>query len=124
MSTKRNRPTFQAIREIPKEGVSEWEYAVLTAMKEDLEILMGTRTAPYRALTAPIDVQSSTITQLATFTARGNYYQASGAGALAANAQVPTLADYILLAQNVKDLIDDVARLTTVVRALADEFKD
>jgi hypothetical protein len=59
----------------------------------------------------------------ATFKAQGNYYTAGGGGALPGGAQVPTLSDYLALAITVKDMLDDVTRLTAAVKGLLDEFR-
>jgi len=102
---------FQGIPAIPPEKIEQWQYDVLSAIKENLEIMLGQR-GPGRVVTndstgvEPQDWQ--VMKQLA---ARGDYYTISGVN-------VPTLSDYVALLNDVQQLAIDVNNIQTALNAL------
>jgi hypothetical protein len=65
--------TFAAIRDIPQQGLSEWEAATLNAMKENIEILAGVRRAGERAvMNTTITINTLGIQQLVQVSATDN----------------------------------------------------
>lgn len=109
--------SFAPIRDVPQQGITEWEYSILSSMKENLEILTGMRQNGVRALTndtiyvVPQDVQ-----QLKQITA-------AGAGVNISGTLVAEYNDYVKLCANVQTLANDVARLQAVVNELIAELR-
>lgn len=108
-------PQFQGIPALPMEKMPQWQYDLLLALKENLEILMGQR-GPGRAVTndtvGVIPDERQVMVQL---TARGDFYSINtGSGII----DVPQLADYITLLNNVQQLATDVATIQQAFNAL------
>jgi hypothetical protein len=110
-------PTFASIRDVPQIGLSEWEYALLAALKENVEVLMGTRQAGARAIMSDqITVVVQDNQQLKQVTAKGDGFDIGGQ-------KVAGLADHVLLIQDVQGVANDVARLQNVVNTLLQQMK-
>ena len=110
-------PTFASIRDIPQTGLSEWESAVLNAMKENIEILMGQRASGVRAITSDtVTVQQQDVQQMKQVTATGAGYTISGV-------TVAALDDHVKLINNVQQLANDVASLQQVVNVLIGQLR-
>jgi hypothetical protein len=106
---------YQGIPSIPNEKIPQWQYDLLSAFKENLEILMGQR-GPGRGVTNDtIGVVPQAWQQMVRVTARGdaNYNTTQ----LAANGS-PTLEDYYKLLNNTQQLATDVARIQEALNAL------
>jgi len=108
-------PKFQGIPSIPNEKIPQWQYDLLTAFKENLEILMGQR-GPGRSITndalGVLPQEFQTMTQIS---ARGD--SNTSTAQLAANGS-PTLADYYKLLNDVQQLAGDVAKIQLAFNAL------
>jgi hypothetical protein len=112
-------PRFTAIPSIPQTGLSDWQFNTLTAMKENLELLIGARgntNATRAVVTGQIGVQPAPNQSMTQVTATGAGYTISGV-------DVPSLADYIKLAQNVQSLANDVANVRGTLNALISQLK-
>lgn len=111
-------PSFTPIRDIPQQGLSEWEAAVLSAMKENIEILTGYRTAGVRAVTTDtVNTQQILAVSYQQMLAEGRGSSYSGS---------PTYAlynDYVKLIQSVTNLAYDVSQLRQTVNALIAQLK-
>jgi len=107
-------PTFAALRDIPTTGLSEWEASLLNGMKENIELLTGARVNGVKAVMS--DVLASRIKAVDNLTSR--QITAVGAGFNISGNNVPSLADYNLLRQDVQTLINDVARMQTTLNNL------
>lgn len=108
-------PQFQGIPALPMEKMPQWQYDLLLAIKEDLEILMGQR-GPGRAITndtvGVVPEERQLMTQLS---ARGDFYAIdTGSGII----NVPQLSDYVKLLNDVQQLASDVARIQQAFNAL------
>lgn len=109
---------FAPIRDIPQTGLSEWEAAMLGAMKENIEILIGARVAGTRAvISSSVAVLALGLQSMPQVTANGNFYNISGA-------IVPTLADYVLLLNNVQALANDVYSTRAAFDTLLQQLKN
>jgi hypothetical protein len=108
-------PQFQGIPPIPIEGLPQWQYDALAAIKENLEILMGTR-GPGRAVTNDaIGIEPQDWQQMTQIASRGDYYAiTTGSGTF----NMPTIGDYTLLLNDVQQLATDVATIQSVLVAL------
>jgi len=116
-------PSYRAIPDISRQA-EPWEYDVLSAMKEDLEILMGTRVPGVGAATTSVETSPNATMQTQTrITAAGNGYQTTSGGLLPATVQVPALADYIKLATDVQTIMQDMTRIQGVLVALISELR-
>lgn len=110
-------PSFTPIRDIPQQGLSEWEAAVLSALKENVEILAGYRQAGVRAVT------SDTIT---TQQIQASSYQqmlANGSGYTVSGVNVASVDDHNKLIQSVVNLAYDVTQLRNTLNALIAQLK-
>lgn len=107
-------PRFAALREIPTTGLNEWESSLLGSMKENIELLTGNRVAGVKAVMT--DVLASRIKAVDNLTSR--QIIAAGAGFTISGSNVPSLADYNLLRQDVQTIINDVARIQNVLNSL------
>lgn len=107
-------PQFAPLREVPTTGLNEWESALLNAMKENIELLIGTRASGVKAVMT--DVLASKIKAVDNLTIK--QITAVGAGFNISGSNVPSLADYNLLRQDVQAIINDLARVQTTLNNL------
>jgi len=111
-------PRFVAIPNIPPVGVPEWQASILSAMKENIELLIGARgDSSTRAIVkgqfTVTNPPSQTMTRV---TAQGTGFVINGA-------TVPSLEDYARLINNVQELANDVANLRTTLNTLINQLK-
>lgn len=111
---------FTGIPSIPQVGVEEWQYRFLSAVKQNMELLIGTRgeqDASSRAvLKSSVTVPAITSPSLQTVSATGAGFNVGGA-------QVPSLADYQQLLGDVQRLNNDVAELRSTVNTLLTQLR-
>jgi hypothetical protein len=108
-------PQFQGIPALPMEKMPQWQYDLLLALKENIEILMGQR-GPGRAVTndsvGVVPDERQSMTQLSS---RGDFFSINtGSGII----DVPQLADYIKLLNDTQQLASDVAKIQQAFNAL------
>lgn len=111
-------PRFTAIPNVPLQGLTDWQFQTLNAMKENLELLMGARgNASAAAVTrGSLTVVSAPAQNMVRVTADGSGYTISGVS-------VPSLDDYVKLISNVQQLANDVAALRNTVNTLIAQLK-
>jgi len=118
MATRASR--FSTIPNIPQQGLSDWQFQTLNAMKENVELLTGARrggAASAAALTrGSITVAAAPAQTMQRVTAIGTGYTIS-------NVTVPSLDDYVRLVTNVQQIANDVAVLRSTVNALINQLK-
>lgn len=111
---------FTGIPSLPQVGVEEWQYRFLNAMKQNVELLIGTRgeqDASSRAvLKSSVSLQAAPEPSLRAVSAVGSGFTISGA-------QVPSLADYQLLVNDVQLLTNDVAQLRAALSTLISQLR-
>lgn len=112
-------PRFTSIPSIPQQGLTDWQFNTLTAMKENIELLTGARGAD-NSVRAVIGGQvtvanppNQTMTRVT----------ATGAGFTIGGVNVPSLDDYSKLVSDVQQLANDVANLQATVNALINQLK-
>jgi hypothetical protein len=111
---------FAGIPSLPQVGVEEWQYRVLNAMKQNVELLIGTRGE--QDLTSRALLKSSVaITSAPEPSIRA--VSAVGSGLTISGAQVPSLADYQSLVRDVQLLVNDVAVLRAAVNTLISQLR-
>ena len=113
-------PEFQGIPAIPNEKIPQWQYDLMSAMKENIEILMGVR-GPGRAVTNDsTGVKPQTWQTMVQLSARGDYINTTAA--LNANG-APSLADYTKLLNDVQQLATDVSKIQAALNALLQNMR-
>jgi hypothetical protein len=113
-------PKFQGIPAIPNEKIPQWQYDLLSAMKENIEILIGAR-GPGRATTNDrVGVQAQNFQVMTQVSARGDFINTTAG--LNANG-APTVADYIKLLNDVQQLATDVGKIQDALNALLNNMR-
>ena len=112
--------TFAAIPNIPTGNISEWQYQVLSTLKENVELLIGARGslgAGDQAVTrGMVRVSQLTNASFSRVTATGQGYTISGQN-------VASFDDYVRLISDVQLLAADVVALRNTVNALLAQLK-
>ena len=110
-------PRFTALPNIPQQGLTDWQFTTLNAMKENIELLTGARGNATAAVTrGSVTVQNAPTQNMQRVTADGSGFTISGV-------TVPSLDDYTKLVTNVQQLANDVAALRNTVNALLNQLK-
>lgn len=112
-------PRFTAIPSIPQGGLTDWQFNTMTAMKENIELLIGARGSD-RSVRAVVSGQV-TVPNPANQTM--TRVTATGAGFTIGGATVPSLDDYSKLVSDVQQLANDVANLRATVNTLINQLK-
>ena len=113
-------PKFQGIPSIPNEKIPQWQYDLLAAFKENIEIMMGQR-GPGRSISNDtLGVTPQNLQVMTQVSARGdaNYNTTQ----FAANGS-PTLQDYYKLLNDVQQLAADVAKIQNAFNALLENMR-
>ena len=128
------RPRYTAVPAVPQTGVAEWQSQVLNALKENVELLTGTRGEPdlasaaiNRALLSVSPPEAQEMTRVSAqgagvnvstgFTIENNTVEVTGVAA------VPLQSDYNDLLTDVQLLANDVARLRATVAVLVAQLR-
>jgi len=113
-------PRFTAIPNVPQGGgITDWQFNTMTALKENLELLMGARGADASVRA----VLSGQITVPNPTQQRMTQVSATTAGFTIQNVKVPSLDDYTKLVSDVQLLANDVARLRDTVNTLINQLR-
>ena len=111
---------FSGIPALPEGNIDDWQAAIIGALKQNVELLTGTRgevdEASRAILRGEITVASVPSPQFTQLSARGIAVKIS-------NVSVPVIADYVNLIQDVQALSTDVAQLRTTLSALLDQLR-
>ncbi len=111
---------FSAIPNPPQSEMSGWQYYMLNALKENVELLTGARGEKDNASRA-ITKAAVTVTQAPAQTMR--QVTAQGAAVNLDGAVVPAMDDYIELLKNVQALANDVATLRATLNTLIGQLR-
>ncbi len=111
---------YTAIPAVPLVGVEEWQSQLLNALKENVELLTGTRGEPDLA-SAVINRARLTVAvpPAQTMVQVG----AQGSGVAISGTNVPVLEDYTQLIVDVQKLANDVANLRATVEVLITQLR-
>lgn len=112
-------PRFTAIPIVPQEGVTSQQFSILTAMKENLELLIGARGVD-NSVRAVVRGQVTVVNPAAQTML---HVTARGTGFTIGEATVPSLADYSKLMTDVQQLANDVTSLRATVSTLINQLK-
>jgi hypothetical protein len=111
---------FTPIPAIPTASMSDWQYNTLSAMKENIELLTGTRgekDGTSRALTTgAIKIQPAPTQTLPRITAQGSGVSIDGT-------VVPDMTDYVELLKNVQMLANDVTAIRNTLNTLISQLR-
>lgn len=111
---------FVGIPEIPEQGLDETQFQLLDAMKQNLELVTGTRGETDSASAA---VTKGSLTVPSPPAQQMTRISATGAGVTISNVSIPTLTDYGALLQDVQTLATDVANLRATVAILVRQLR-
>jgi len=133
------RPRYTAVPAVPQTGVSEWQSQILNSLKENVELLTGTRGEPDLASAAInrslLSVSPPEPQQMTRVSAQGNGINLptgfdindDGSGGYVVDitdvAAVPLQTDYNDLVVDVQQLANDVARLRATVELLVTQLR-
>ena len=114
------QPRYAAIPDIPAGGLTNWQAQTLSAVKENVVLLTGTRGekdgASRAVLKAQVTVANPALQTMQRVTATGSGFTISGV-------RVPSLDDYSRLIVDVQQLANDVASLRNTVNTLISQLK-
>ena len=111
---------YVGIPAVPIAGVEEWQAQLLTALKENVELLTNARGEP-DAASAAINRSSLTVARPATQSM--TQVSAQGSGVTISDVAVPLLQDYVSLVRDVQTLSNDVASLRATVDTLIAQLR-
>jgi hypothetical protein len=114
------RSRYTAVPAVPLTGVEEWQAQLLNALKENVELLTGTRGEPDLASVA---INRARLTVAVPPEQSMRQVSASGSGVTISGAAVPVLDDYTQLLTDVQRLANDVANLRATVEVLITQLK-
>jgi hypothetical protein len=109
---------FSAIPPPPQAGIDPWQFATISALKENVEIMVGARgDQPGRAVfKGQVGVVPAPQQNLRQITAQGAGYTVS-------NVTVPSIEDYVKLLTDVQTLANDVASIRNTLNTLITQLK-
>jgi len=111
---------FSGVPALPESNIDEWQTGIIGALKQNVELLTGSRGevdgASRALLRGDIGVADPAPPQFTQMSARGTGVTLSGVG-------VPTLNDYVNLLRDVQALSIDVAQLRATVTTLIQQIR-
>jgi len=114
------QPRYTAVPAVPLVGIEEWQSQLLNAMKENIELLTGTRGEPDLASVA---INRARLTVAVPPAQSMVQVSAQGSGATISGANIPILEDYVQLITDVQKLANDVANLRATVEVLITQLR-
>lgn len=118
MATRKAK--FTVIPNLPQLGVPGGQGYVLTALKENVDLLTGAKGSKYSDSSA---VTRGSITVADAPDAELTRVTAEGAGFSINNVLVPDFDDYVKLISNVQTLLEDVTALRKTLNTLIQQLK-
>jgi hypothetical protein len=115
-----SRARYTAIPAIPVVGVEDWQSRVLNALKENVELLTGTRGEQDGASAA---VNLSRLTVNLPPAQRMTRITARGGGVTLSGVNVPTLEDYNQALSDMQLMANDIAALRATVDTLIRQLR-
>lgn len=111
---------FSAIPNPPQAEMTSWQYYMLSALKENVDLLTGARGEKDGASRA---ITKASITTAPVPAPSMRQLTAQGAGISIEGATVPALEDYTELLKNVQALANDVATLRNTLNTLIGQLR-
>ncbi len=113
-------PQYQGLPAIPSEQIPQWQYDILSAMKENIEIMMGQR-GPGRSVTNDtVNVIAADRQVMKQLSARGDFYELTTSGG---QIFFPTRDDYVKLLNDTQQLAIDVANIQAALNTLLENLR-
>ena len=113
-------PSFAPIPSVPQVGLQPWQWSFYNAIKENVELLTGSRNGTSegnRAVTTDmITVKPAPDQKMQRVTAEGASYKIQ-------EVVVPSVDDYSKLITNVQTLANDVAAIQQTLNVLIQQLK-
>lgn len=113
-------PRFSAIPQVPHEGLGPLQYELLNTLKENVELLTGSRGEVGVANRA---ITSGQVTVESAPALRSGRITATGSGSSIEGVSVPSLEDYAQLMSDVQGVMNDVASLRNTLNALIQQLR-
>lgn len=110
---------FAPIPTVPQEGMGPLQYQLLNAIKENIELLTGTRGASPNS--QALLRGQVTLELLGELTAK--QVNAKGSGVSIDGTAVPTLDDYGRLLSDLQAVMNDLATMRTTLNALIQQLR-
>ena len=118
---------FSGIPAVPQGGLTEWQAILISAVKENVELLTGLRgegDLASKAITkGEIRVPNMGDQNMQAVSAAGTGYTTASDGTLSATVDVPSLQDYQKLVSDVQVLADDLAYTRAVINLLLNQLR-
>ena len=123
---------FTAIPAVPQAGLNPAEYATITSLKDNVELLIGARGeigSSSRAVTrGQVTVSEAPTQSMRQVTAEGAGFSipvtsSSINGQATGYLNVPSIDDYVKLLSNVQQLANDVAAVRNTLNVLIQQLK-
>lgn len=112
---------FVAVPPIQQGNITPLQFATLSALKENVELLTGARGSESNNSNRAVIKGQLTLTSAPT--QQMTKITAEGTGFTISNVTVPSLTDYIKLLRDVQQLANDVSNLRTTVNTLITQLK-
>lgn len=114
------RTRYAAIPAVPLVGVEEWQSQLLNALKENVELLTGTRGEPDLASVA---INRSRLNVDVPSEQKMTRVGAQGSGVTINGTNIPLLEDYNQALVDIQTLANDVANLRATVEVLIKQLR-
>jgi hypothetical protein len=111
---------FSAIPNPPQSEMTSWQYYMLNAIKENVDLLTGARGEKDGASRA---ITKAAVTTVSVPAQSMRQVTAQGAGVSLGGATVPALDDYVELVKNVQSLANDVTALRNTLNTLIGQLR-
>lgn len=111
---------YTAIPAVPIVGIEEWQSRLLNALKENVELLTGTRG---ESDLASLAINRARLSVSVPPTQEMVQVSAQGSGVTISGTNVPVLEDYNQLIVDVQRLANDVANLRATVEVLITQLR-
>lgn len=111
---------FTGIPDIPQGNIDEWQYRLFDSLKQNVELLTGTRNESDGASVA---ITRSDVTTKAPGAASYQGLSARGTGFTLSGVEVPSLEDYTSLLRDFQLLAQDVDNLRATITTLVNQLR-
>ena len=121
--------SFAPVPDVPLEGLNLAESSLFKALKENVEILAGTRTQGVRAITSDVVTIQATDNQghprvtAAAFGYATTYTNGAQLAAQTGNITIISVTDYVNLVQDVQNVMNDLAKVQNALNSLIGQLR-
>lgn len=118
--------SFAPVPDVPLEGLNLAESSLFKALKENVEILAGTRTNGVRAITSDVvTIQAANNQDHPRVAAGAQGYATSypNAGSVVYPLVIVSATDYAALVQDVQNVMNDLAKVQNALNSLIGQLR-